>query len=222
MLRRIVAAATFFVLAGGAPAFAQGRVEASIYGGWNFSDGVSGDGILAANGNIYDRVDPKDSGSFGFSVGILLTENTEAGFMYGLQPTSLVLGGTSDLDVGDMSVTTYHGYFAYNFGPADSKMRPFVYGGLGATNFGSVDFTVPGRTGTLKGETQFSSTWGAGVKFFPAPRIGVRAAMSFTPTYIKSDAEGLWCDPFWGFCYVVADAQYSNQFGFSGGVTFRF
>jgi len=39
--------------------------------------------------------------------------------------------------------------------------------------------------------------------------------------YIKSDAEGYWCDPYWG-CYVVGDAQYSNQFGFSGGITLRF
>ncbi|MET0213234.1 MAG: hypothetical protein ABW292_09540 [Vicinamibacterales bacterium] len=39
--------------------------------------------------------------------------------------------------------------------------------------------------------------------------------------YIKSDAAGWWCDPYWG-CYLVGDPQYSNQFGFTGGVTIRF
>jgi len=43
----------------------------------------------------------------------------------------------------------------------------------------------------------------------------------WTPTYIKSDAAGWWCDPYWG-CYLVGNAQYSNQFDINGGVTFRF
>jgi hypothetical protein len=32
---------------------------------------------------------------------------------------------------------------------------------------------------------------------------------------------GWWCDPWWG-CYVVGDAQYSNQFEIIGGISFRF
>ena len=31
----------------------------------------------------------------------------------------------------------------------------------------------------------------------------------------------MWCDPYWG-CYTVGDAQYSNQWELSGGVTLRF
>ena len=34
-------------------------------------------------------------------------------------------------------------------------------------------------------------------------------------------AYGGGCDPFWG-CYVVGNAQYSNQFDVSGGIMFRF
>jgi hypothetical protein len=45
--------------------------------------------------------------------------------------------------------------------------------------------------------------------------------MRWVPTYIKSDAAGWWCDPFWG-CYVVGSAQYANQLDFSGGITLRF
>jgi hypothetical protein len=45
--------------------------------------------------------------------------------------------------------------------------------------------------------------------------------MQWTPTYIKSDAEGWWCDPWFG-CYVVGSSQYSNQIEFTGGIAFRF
>jgi len=59
------------------------------------------------------------------------------------------------------------------------------------------------------------------VKVFPSPNVGARFGIRWTPTYIKSDAAGWWCDPWWG-CYVVGNAQYSNQFEFVGGVMFRF
>jgi len=115
----------------------------------------------------------------------------------------------------------YHGYLGYNFFEADAKFRPFLYGGLGATHFGSVDFSTPFLSGTIGGNTQFSTTWGAGVKYYPSPKIGLRFTTSWTPTYIKSDAAGYWCDPYWG-CYLVGDPQYSNQINLTGGISFRF
>ena len=81
--------------------------------------------------------------------------------------------------------------------------------------------TVAGINRSIPGETQFSTTWAAGVKLFPNPHVGVRLAMEWTPTYIKTDSVGWWCDPYWG-CYLVGNAQYSNQFQFNGGVTVRF
>jgi hypothetical protein len=219
---RIVAAVSVFIAAAAAPAFAQSpRVEVSAFAGWTLSDGVSGNAVAAGDGNIYDRVDPKDSASFGFSVGVLATENFEVGFMYDRQSSKLVLGDTTDRELGDLDVTGYHGYFAYNFGAADAPMRPFVFGGLGATSFGSVDVTVADQNRSIGGETQFSTTWGGGVKILPSPHVGVRLAGRFTPTYIKTDSAGWWCDPFWG-CYLVGESQYSNQFEFSGGVIIRF
>jgi hypothetical protein len=59
------------------------------------------------------------------------------------------------------------------------------------------------------------------VKFFPNPSFGVRFGAQWTPTYIKTDPGGYWCDPWFG-CYVVGEAQYSSQWDLSGGVVFRF
>jgi hypothetical protein len=221
MLKRIVCCLALLVLTGALPASAQVRGEVGIFAGWTFADGVSGDAFLAGDGNLYDRIDPKDSFGWGFDVGVLFGEGAEVGFIYSNQPTQLEISGTATREIGDMSVNTYHGYFAYNFGGSDAKVRPYIMGGFGATNYGSVDFQTINRSGTIGGVTKFSSTWGAGIKAYPGKAVGFRAGVRFTPAYIKSDAVGWWCDPYWG-CYVVGDAQYANLFDFTGGVTFRF
>jgi outer membrane protein W len=223
MLKRSFVAAVALLAAGVAPAFAQSspRVEVSGILGWTFSDGVSGTAVKAGDGNTYNRIDPKDSGSFGFSVGVLANDNAEVGFMYSHQYSTLVLGGTADREVGNLGINSYHGYFGYNFLESDSKLRPFIYGGLGASNFSSVEATVSGVNRTIAGSTKFSTTWGGGVKYFVNPKVGVRFVASWTPTYIKTDATGWWCDPYWG-CYLTGNPQYANQLTLAGGVTLRF
>ena len=226
-LNRIITAGLFLAL-GAAPSYAQPRIEVDAYGGWTFSDGVSGTAVVAGDGNTYNRIDPKDGGSIGFSVGTRIGEEGkgEFGFMYGHQFSNLVAGGTADRELGSWGIDNYHGYFGYNFAEHDAKVVPFFYGGLGATHYGGVTISgiaVPvGAAGTEIGSsTKFSTTWGGGVKYFVNPKVGIRAAGSWTPTYIKSDAGGWWCDPYWG-CYLVGNAQYSNQLTLSGGVSLRF
>jgi hypothetical protein len=221
MLKRVMVIAGLFILTGVVPAFAQGRVEVSGFVGWSIADGVDGDALLAGDGNIYDTIEPDDSAVYGFTVGVLVGEGAEVGFRWAQQPTKLLISGTRDLELGDMSVNSYHGYFAYNFGEPDAPMRPFVLFGLGATSYGEVSINTGLRDFTTGGETQFSTTWGAGVKIFPAPKFGVRLAVEWTPTYIKTDSAGWWCDPYWG-CYLVGNSQYSSSFQFNGGVTVRF
>jgi outer membrane protein W len=205
------------------PAAAQPRVEVGALVGWTLSDGVDGDPRLASDGNVYDEVNVADSVSFGLDLGVFVSENAQVGFLYGRQQSTLEVKGTQTVEVGDLPVSTYHGYFAYNFGEGDAPVRPYVMLGLGATTYGNVSYTGIGNVTRETGsETQFSGTVGAGVKIYPSPNVGVRFGARFTPTYIKSDAEGWWCDPYWGGCYLVSSAQYSNQFEFSGGLTFRF
>ena len=222
MFKRIAFCA-LVVLASRAPAYAQSpKVEVDAFAGWTFSDGVSTtNAIIAGDGNVYDRVDPKDSASYGFSVGALIGPHNEVGFIFGQQLSKLVFGGTTDREVGDMTISTYHGYFGYNFGESNAPVRPFIFGGLGATSSGDVNVTVLGQPHSISGSTRFSTIWGGGVKFLPNPKVGIRAAVQWVPTYIKSDAAGWWCDPYWG-CYLAGSAQFANQFTINGGVVFRF
>jgi opacity protein-like surface antigen len=224
MLKNVVLLFAVVIFSGAPPALAQApRVEVSATVGWVFSDGVEGDAaIVARDGEIYDRVDPKDSFGWGLGLGVMVTEGVEVGFMFNQQPTQLEIEGTAKREIGDLSINTYHGYFAYNFGLPDAPVRPYVLLGLGASNFGSVEFTTPGGDAReIQSSTEFSGTLGAGVKFFGSPNVGGRVGARWTPTYIKTDSAGWWCDPFWG-CYLVGDAQYANQFELSGGIIFRF
>jgi len=213
---------TMVVALAGSAAWAQneGKVEVSASAGWTFSDGVSG-GTVTVAGDDFSRIDPKDSFSWNLRLGYMITHNAEVGFLYGQQASTLQISGPSrTADLGDETLHNYHGYFAYNFGESE-KVQPYVLLGLGATQFGSVNASFGGNARSIGGNTKFSSTWAVGVKVFPSKNVGIRLEGRWTPTYIKTDAAGWWCDPYWG-CYTLGNAQYANQFELGGGLAFRF
>jgi opacity protein-like surface antigen len=219
MFKRIAFAACALMLAS-APAFAQ-KAEVGVTFGWVISDGVDFGSSVVAPGGVFTRVDPKDSFGWGIDLGFFVGPNAEVGFLYGQQLSKLEASGSKIVDIGDMTVSTYHGTFTYNFGAHDAAVRPYFMGGLGATSFGSVDYVGNRGPGTINSSTRFSTTWGAGAKFYGASKVGARVGVLWTPTYISSEAAGYWCDPYWG-CYLVGNAKYSNQFELQGGITFRF
>ncbi len=221
MIRRLTFLVTVAALVGSAAWAQEKRVELSGNIGYTLSDGVSGSSTTV-NGEDFTRIDPKDSVNYGGRIGFMVTPNIEVGGLFSLQSTTLQLGGIATADIGDEKLYNYHGYIAYNFGEGDAKVRPYILGGVGATQFGSVNTTIGGRQHTIDGNSKFSTTWALGVKVFPSPNFGLRFEARWTPTYIKSDAAGWWCDPYWGYCYVVGNAQYANQFDFGGGITLRF
>lgn len=221
MIRRLTWMVAVAALVGSAAWAQDPRVEISGTVGYTFSDGVSGSGV-DIEGDEFTRIDPQDSISYGGRIGFLVTENWEVGGLFSLQDTKLEIGGVTTAEIGDAKLYNYHGYVAYNFGGPDASVRPYLLGGLGATQYGSVNVSFRGRSAEIDGNTKFSSTWAAGLKMFPSPNFGIRLEARWTPTYIKSDAAGWWCDPWWGYCYVVGDAQYANQYELGGGITLRF
>ena len=221
MLRKMAWIAPLALLVA-VPAQAQDpRMELQGWVGYTFSDGASGDPFEAADGNVYNRVDPDNSGSYGLSVGFFVTENVEVGFLWDRQDTTLVAKGNTTTDVSQMNIDNYHGFFAYNFGYADDTIRPYVLGGLGATRYSNITVQGLANTFDVPSQSRFSTTWGAGVKIYPGRAFGIFGGVRWTPTFIKSDATGWWCDPFWG-CWVTTNTQYANQWEFSGGLTLRF
>ena len=198
------------------------RIEASLRLGWTLSDGVAAErAIEAGDGNTYNRIDTVDSTSWGFTLGAFLTPNLELEFLFGRQASTLQLGGTNKVDIGDLPIGNYHGILSYHFGANTRPVRFFAFGGVGATTYGSVPFT--GRDGQARevgGGTKLSGTLGGGVKIYRGP-VGARLEARFTPTYIKESDDGWYCDDYWG-CYTVEQLHYAKQFEFTGGLTVRF
>lgn len=222
MIRKTLLGALMLVVVS-STAWAQSpKVEVTGLIGWTLSEGVSGDEVRAQDGNVYNRVDPKDSLSFGASVGFFVNPSTEIGFMWRRQATEFEISGTSVRTLGDVNIDGYHGYGAFYFGDPEARARPYILGGIGATHYGSASYSrLDGTSASTPTSTRLSTTWGGGLKINASPSVGMKLGVQWTPTYIKSDAVGWWCDPWWG-CYVVGDAQYSHQFEFVGGLSFRF
>ena len=221
MIRKVAVMFALCLIAASAAQAQDPKVEISGTAGWTFSDGVGGKSVTVPGVGTFDSIDPKDAFSWGVRLGINLSPNVELGFLYDAQSTNLQLEGTKSVEFGDVTIRNYHGYFAYNFGDSDATVRPYVLGGVGATQYGSVSVNVGDTQRGIDSSTKISSTWALGLKAFPSPKFGIRLEGRWTPTYIKSDATGWWCDPYWG-CYVTSDAQYSNQFELSGGIILRF
>jgi opacity protein-like surface antigen len=218
MLRKLIVGSALLAFSS-LPAFAQGRAEVSGNVGWTFSDGVSFSGAIPVGGFLYSRADPKDSVSYSLTFGFYVNHQVEVEFLWNHQPTKLEAtgGGGPTLTSASMNIDNYHGNIVYNFAPFHSRVTPFFYFGLGATQYGDAVF----QNVAVQSNTRFSWAVGAGAKMYFSPHVGARVAMRWTPTYIKTDTTGWWCDPFFG-CVPTGNTQYANQFEISGGITLRF
>ncbi len=103
-------------------------MEISGTAGWTFSDGVNVERDRRARRS---GSDPKDAFSWGARLGFIVSRRTSrSGVLFDSQTTDLEATGIVNISV-PQSIYNYHGYFAYNFGDADAKARPYFLGGLG-------------------------------------------------------------------------------------------
>jgi len=170
-----------------------------------------------------DEVHPADGLAYGGAINYWVNGQIQVGFQLGIQDSGLEVNGTSGGEVTGMSVYNYHGIATYNWGTSNSQFRPFFVFGLGATQYSPDD--LPSHE--FDGEVQFSGTLGGGVKTYLNERVGLSFTGRWTPTYIKSDTEGMYCSPYWnpwypGGCVPISDPDYSNQFELNGGIILRF
>ena len=193
-----------------------------IYGliGYTLSEGID---VQPEEGDDLgiDRLSPKSAFSYGLGMDFMVTENFGVGFNFAQEKSKLRarVEGFQGLDITDMKVNNFHGILSYTFGDEDASFRPFIFGGLGATSYSPDSF----EERHPQGFSRFSTTWGGGVKYFTTDHLGFRGGVRWTPTHIKSDPVGIWCDPWWPwYCWQVSNANYSHQFEMSVGIVTRF
>lgn len=203
---------------------ATSTVEAQVleiggHAGYTLTEGINFSARTVGT-TTYTGASPTDAFSWGFTVGARVRQGYGIGFLWDRTESELeVTGPVVKENLGSMKIDNYHGVMSFDYPmPQNPAVAGFLFFGLGATHYNSVQISGV-QTG---GETQFSTTWGGGFKVNPGEGpVGLKVAIRWTPTYIKSDAGGVWCDPYWG-CSSYSDPDYSHQVQFAGGLTYRF
>jgi opacity protein-like surface antigen len=218
----VVAAGAIVVRAQDGP-----RIEVAVETGYTVSEGIKASQSRVIAGQVYNDLDIKSGANLGLTFGVFVTPNAEVEFLWNRQFSKFEAGNPApSVELADVSVDNFHGNFVYNWFDGAAKLRPFLFAGLGATHYAPGDPAPLGGSSptvvAIDSATKFSWSLGGGVKAYPAQHVGLRLTARWTPTYIKSDSAGIWCDPFFPTCWVLADPDYSNQFALTGGVTLRF
>ena len=164
----------------------------------------------------------KDWLNWGFIVGSNATDNLEVGFQFGQQLAAAEIGGTNTVELGDLTINTYHPYVAFNAAPPDAKVIYYLMVGFGAANYGSVDFTgVGGQARETGSETPFSTTSVAERQDLRAERR--RALRHPVDPHLHQDRLGrLVVQSLLGLLRGGRRPVCTNQWQFNGGLTLRF
>jgi hypothetical protein len=155
-----------------------------------------------------DALDVRGGFSWGVSASRSVGRRWGAEVLWTQQQSGLKLGVEAgsptlfEFTVGDL-----HANAVYHFADPDARLRPFLFGGLGATFFSG---------GGQASETKLSWGLGGGVKYFPWRSIGFRGHVRYKPVILADKEAGDFCDPF-GFCQ-----GWLHQLELAGGVVLRF
>jgi len=106
-----------------------------------------------------------------------------------------------------ITIAHLHAHAVYRFGDAAAKVRPFLFGGGGATFFSAHD---------LETETKMSLGFGGGLLYAVSQAIAVEGRVGYRPIMMNDTSAGDFCDAF-GYCQSTL-----QQFDFLGGVRIRF
>ena len=166
-------------------ALAQNFVmEVTPFFSYTLSEGTNVNIADIPGGGTGNRITPVSGWSWGFQADVLASEIFAMGFQYAAQSSKMELGlvGAPKVEITDMKVRNYHAMFTLNLGDDDATTKPFIFLGLGATQYSPDDI----MGSSVDSNSKFSTTWGGGVKWYGTEHIGVRMGIRWTPTYINS------------------------------------
>ena len=175
-------------------------------------------GGLDLSTSLFHRIEVGNSMNYGITAGYLMGERFGLEFQWNRTHSDTVaqpLSGATGVKLFNLNQDQYMGNFVFHFTDRESKLRPFAFVGLGASDLS------PNR-GSTTGATRFAAALGAGAKYNLSRHLGLRGQAKWSPTYITTTDGGYWCDPFWGGCWVVGESHYFHEFDISGGITLRF
>lgn len=191
---------TLLVLLVAPPAFSQG-FEAALVGGYTTAGGIQQKAVGI------EELELEGSFTWGASLAYFFSPRLGVEASWSRQDSALTLA-TADgsAELFDVDLSQLQGSVVFRFGGEASHIRPFVTAGLGAASFDAPQ---------LEGETKLCFGLGAGLRWLPTARFGLRLQARYTPTHLN-DSGSNFCDPF-GFCQ-----DWLHQGEFTGGLVVRF
>lgn len=192
------------LLLGSAVAASAAEIELTPFYGYRF-------------GGDFDHVpgfelEIEDGDAYGIALGFATSEESQIELLWSRQETDLQVKLVAEpQSTFGLTVDRYHIGGLYLPPTGDDALRPFVTFSLGITVFNPSEG---------KSEDKFSVSLGGGLKYYFGDHVGLRLQALWTPTYINSTAEGIFCGPF--TCYVVEDSHYVQQIEVSAGLIIGF
>jgi opacity protein-like surface antigen len=193
-------------------AWAQRGIEVTPFIGGQTNGGID------LSTSLYNRLDVRNGLNFGVSAGFLIGKYTGVEFMWNHNQADTLAqpeGVGPDRKVFSLNTNQYLADFLVHFKDRESRLRPFVLFGAGVTNL------APDRS-NVNSITRFAWVFGGGVKYDFSKHLGLRLQVKWSPAYINTATEGVWCDPFWAGCWAKGDSVFLNELDSTAGLTFRF
>jgi hypothetical protein len=190
-----------FVLAGAAPARAQG-LEVAPIGGYRFANDLF---ETAAGG----RVDRDGAPALGFVFDVPMSGGMQFEGLFSHE------GGTVTALTGPFGVPTRVDVAVDHFQAGGlqefegRRVRPFLTGVLGLTRYAAGG----------DNEVRFTVGGGGGAKLFPNPRIGLRLDGRVFATFVDANATALACGN--GACLFAFHVNIAWQAEFTAGIVVR-
>jgi len=183
MLMRKILVLVFVLTCGASCALAQEsitqKIELTPFAGTRFGGKIA---VNDPNNPTINYLAIKSSIDYGAFFDYTIWDNFQAEIMWVRQPTalrahdftndSLTTLTNSDLDSFTFGV-------AYSFKPVDAKLKPYLAGGLGFTNFTN---TNDPNNVFLGFNNRFTYNLGGGFKYYFSKYAGLRFDLRFAPT----------------------------------------
>ncbi len=212
----------FVIACGASCALAQDsfadKFEVTPFGGYKFGGKINVYGY-DANANV-ENVFVKSNLDYGVIADYSIWSSFAAEFMWVRQPTIYsqedydTTPPTSDfLAKGTLSTYTFGVNYTFR---GDSKVRPFVAGGLGWTNFGNLD-SQPSVL-YVGFYNKFAYNIGGGVKYFFNKYAGLRFDLRFAPSRTTPGVS----EECYITCEEVSSSYHMNQGEVNLGLILKF
>ena len=192
--------------------YAGGHFEITPYVGGQINGGYD------LSTSRFNRLEVANGVNYGIITGYLVGEHAGVEFQWNRNSADArgQASGIPTVKLFSLTQNQYMGNFLFHFTPREARLRPFIFGGLGAN-------ALSANVSSVSGSTRFVFALGGGAKYNVSNHFGLRGQFRWAPTYLTTTSNGgYWCDPFWGGCWVVGNSHYLHEFDITGGVTLRF